>query len=74
MTDYQHPHCKLTLTRSIAPDEFWHWAVTMPDGHVYEIKAGGLTFQEAADDVVARGLAALNAADCIWRATHSTAS
>lgn len=64
-----HPHCTLILTRSVAPDKFWHWAVTMPDGHCYAISAGAMTFEDALDDMQSRGVAALGAADALWRAT-----
>ena len=62
-----HPHCTLTLTRSLAPDYFWHWAVTMPDGHLYDCN-GGMTFEQALSEMNKRGVVALDAADSIWRA------
>lgn len=69
-----HPHCSLTLTRSIAPDHVWHWSVTMPDGHVYDVSHGPMTFEQALADMQKRGVVALDAADTIWRASRPEAS
>jgi hypothetical protein len=66
----QHPHCKLTLTRDIAPAVNWHWSVEMPDGHLYDVSRGPLTFEQALEDMNVRGVVALDAADCLWIAQH----
>lgn len=62
-----HPHCQLRITRDVAPDTGWHWAVTMPDGHLYDISHGHMTFEQALADMQQRGVTALDAADAIWR-------
>jgi len=67
--DRLHPHCTLQLARSIAPDHFWFWSVTMPDGHVWAIK-GGMSFEEAAASMYAEGLTELLRADGLWREDH----
>lgn len=64
-----HPHCTLKLTRSIAPDHFWFWSVTMPDGHGWAHK-GGMGFEEAAASMYAEGLTELLRADERWRDDH----
>lgn len=64
-----HPHCTLTLTRSIAPDHLWHWSVEMPDGHNWASK-GGMGFEEAAASMYAEGLTELLRADERWRTDH----
>jgi hypothetical protein len=68
-----HAHCTLTLSRSIAPDHLWHWAVTMPDGHCWEIK-GGMDFQAALASMYYDGQRSLLAADQRWRDDHNVMS
>jgi len=65
-----HPHCQLRLTRDIAPDSGWHWAVEMPDGHLYDVSKSPMTFPQALADMQKRGVVALDAADVIWRRMH----
>jgi hypothetical protein len=65
-----HPHCQLRLTRDYAPDSRWHWAVTTPDGHIYDISKGPMTFEQALADMQKRGVVALDASDAIWRESH----
>lgn len=65
-----HPHCELSISRSGAPDHFWHWIVTMPDGHIWDVK-GGMTFSEAVESMKADGLYSLEKADERWRETHA---
>jgi hypothetical protein len=62
----RHPHCSLSLTRSIAPDHLWHWSVTMPDGHCYAIK-GGMSFDVALESLRGEGVQRLHEADAKWR-------
>lgn len=69
---FRHPHCGLTLTRDAAPDDGWHWSVTMPNGHLYDVSLCRMTFEQALADLQKRGVVALDAADAIWRRTHAT--
>ena len=64
-----HPHCTLEITRSIAPDSLWHWIVTMPDGHCWEIK-GGFSFEDALESMKTDGIKSLLWADDTWRKLH----
>lgn len=64
-----HPHCTLTLARSIAPDNFWCWAVEMPDGHLWASK-GGMTFADAVAHMLREGVYQLEQADIRWRSDH----
>ncbi len=64
----RHRHTTLTMTRDAAPDTGWHWSVTLPDGHLYDVSHGRMTFEQARADLVERGLTAFDAADTAWRA------
>jgi hypothetical protein len=65
----QHSNCTLSLARSIAPDHIWHWAVTMPGGHLWEVKTG-MTFTQAVESMATDGAKSLAAADQRWRASN----
>lgn len=65
-----HPHCTLRITRSVAPDHFWHWRVEMPDGHCYASR-GGMSFDDALASMNTEGVEHLRDADQLWREQHA---
>jgi hypothetical protein len=53
------------------PDRFWHWIVTMPDGHFFDASRGVMDLHEALADMNTEGVASLERADEAWRERHS---
>lgn len=62
-----HPQCKLSVTRSIAPEDRWFWSVVMPDGHCFTASKSFPSLAEAVVDMVGKGTEELTRADEIWR-------
>ncbi|WP_449425965.1 hypothetical protein [Rhodanobacter lindaniclasticus] len=66
-------HCALQVTRSLAPDDGWHWSVTLPDGNRWESSAGHPTLSACIGHVSSAGASSLAAADRRWRHDHDLA-
>lgn len=66
----RHPHTTLSMTRSIAPDKFWHWAVIMPDGHLYDFRGGYDNWHSCFLELQTKGVPSLLEADRRWRLDH----
>ena len=63
MADYSP---KLVLSRNILSRDRYHWAVVLPDGHIFDARAGGLSIEAAAASMAIEGVKALAAANRVW--------
>lgn len=58
--------CTLSIRRSLAPATSWHWAVEMPDGHVFACSKGGIeNLPDVMADATINGVEALKRAETV---------